>query len=68
MLLLLVIDTIWWATSATRDLRSARDQLTWGGDLLVAGDVSGAQAAFAQASALARDAIGYFSHPAARSA
>ncbi len=64
LLILLVADALWSATSATRDLRGARDQLTRGGDLLVAGDLPGAQAAFAQASEMAHGATGYLGHPA----
>ena len=66
LLVLLVADAIWSATSATRDLRGARDQLTRGGELLVAGDLTGAQAAFSQASTMARGAGSSWDHPAPR--
>lgn len=66
LLILLIADAIWSGASAARDLRGAREQLTSGSDLLVAGDLSGAQAAFARASEMARGAQGYLHHPAPR--
>ena len=62
----LLADAAWSTLGATRDLKGARDQLRLGGELLVAGDLPGAQAAFGQASSLARSADGYLGHPVPR--
>jgi hypothetical protein len=66
LVILLVADAIWSGLTATRDLCGARDQLTHGGELLVAGDLTGAQAAFSQASSMARGAGNDWNHPAPR--
>lgn len=63
LLILLIADALWSGVSAARDLRGARERLAHGGDLLLAGDLNGAQAAFAQASEMARGAQGYLDHP-----
>jgi hypothetical protein len=60
------LDAAWVATTATRELRSARDSLQRGASFLVDGRIDDARAAFVLAGASADRAVSAMGHPTAR--
>jgi hypothetical protein len=60
------LDAAWVATTATRELRSARDSLQRGASSLVEGRIDDARAAFVLAKASADRAVSAMGHPTGR--
>ncbi|TMM21706.1 MAG: hypothetical protein E6F95_10345, partial [Actinobacteria bacterium] len=66
MIFVAFLDAAWVATTATRELRSARDSLQRGASSLVEGRIDDARAAFVLANASADRAVSAMGHPTGR--